>query len=129
MALRRRDGKVAGHAASHALPGYGALGSVRTAVFIDLVGAGRPAGLQAALMAAYGLTVREAELAARLADGVGLPTVAQAMGIRAAAARTRLKAMFGKMECSTQSDLVAAVSSLRRASALISEGSRERTDR
>jgi hypothetical protein len=85
-ALRRRDGKVDGHATVHALPGHGPLGAARAVVFIDLVKLSRPVALQDALVAAYGLTVREAELVARLAEGMDLPTAAKSMGLGGAAA-------------------------------------------
>lgn len=113
-ALHRRDGRVAAHAVAHPLPGHGPAGAARSVVFVDPVGGGRPAALQAALVAAYGLTTREAELAARLAEGMGLPAVAEAMGIDGTAARTRLKAVFGKLGVRGQGELVALLAGLRR---------------
>ena len=114
VALRRRDGSVAAHASVHVLPGHGPMGAARSVVFVDLVGSRRPAEVRAALMAVYGLTVREAEMAARLAEGAGLPEVAEAMGISGTAARTRLKEVFGKMGVRGQGELVAVVVGLRR---------------
>ena len=113
VALRRRNGKVAGHAAAHALPGHGVLGTTRAVVFIDLVGKGRSMELQEALREAYRLTAREAEIAARLAEGADLPAVARNMEITGAAARTRLKTVFGKLGVTSQGELVTVTASLR----------------
>lgn len=112
--LRNRQGSVVGHAATHALPSGGAFGGARAVVFVEPVRASRPVDVQQALCAAFGLTPREAELAARLADGADLAAVAEAMGISAGAARTRLKTVFGKTGARHQAGVVALVGSLRR---------------
>lgn len=112
--LRRGDGSVAGQAATHALPSGGAFGGANAVVFVDPIQTSRPADVQQALRAAFGLTPREAELAVRLADGSELATVAEAMRISAGAARTRLKTVFGKTGTRHQAGVVALVGSLRR---------------
>lgn len=110
--LRRKDGTAAGHAASHRLPGHGALGSARAVVFIAPVEATHPRALRQALVAVYGLTPREAEVAERLAAGSGLKEVAAAMGVSAEGARTRIKVVYGKTGAKHQAALVALVRSL-----------------
>ncbi|MCU0758093.1 MAG: helix-turn-helix transcriptional regulator [Steroidobacteraceae bacterium] len=66
--------------------------------------------VRASLLAeSMGLTEREAELAARLAEGVELKAVAGSMAISIHTARTHLKAVFRKTGCSSQADLVRAV--------------------
>lgn len=112
--LRRKDGTAAGHAATHVLPTGAAFGGARAVVFVEPVRASRPVDVQQALHAAFGLTPREAELAARLADGADLAAVAEAMGISAGAARTRLKTVFGKTAARHQAGIAALVGSLRR---------------
>lgn len=111
--LRRRDGSVAGHAASHRLPGHGALGGARAVVFVDTVEATRPQALRQALAAVYGLTPREAELAELLSSGLELTEVAAAMGVSVEGVRTRLKVAYGKFGAKNQAALVALVRSLR----------------
>lgn len=112
--LRYKDGTVAGHASTHALPSGGTFGGASAVVFVDPIRASRPMDVQQALCAAFGLTRREAELAVRLADGSELAAVAEAMGISPGAARTRLKTVFGKTGTRHQAGVVGVVVSLRR---------------
>lgn len=111
--LRNRQGSVVGHAAAHPLPGHGPLGAARAVVFVDAVRTGRPGDIRGALAALYGLTPREAELASRLADGIGLADAAEVMGITDGAARTRLKTVYAKVGVKHQTGLVALVRNLR----------------
>jgi len=111
--LRNREGSVGGHASAHPLPGHGPLGAARAVLFVDAVRTVRPGDVRAALAALYGLTPREAELTCRMADGAELSRSAEAMGITAGAARTRLKVIFGKTGTRHQSGLVALLRSLR----------------
>lgn len=112
--LRRPDGSTAGHATAHALPGHGALGRARTAVFVEPTQTRAPERLRRALMAAYALTAREAELAVWLADGLDLSQVAATMGVSTEGVRTRLKVVYGKTGVRNQSALVSLVKSLGR---------------
>ncbi|MBL8297782.1 MAG: hypothetical protein JNN30_05470 [Rhodanobacteraceae bacterium] len=112
-ALHERDGRVAAHLAMHPLPGGGAFGSVRSVVFVEPIEAVHAGGVRHALATVYGLTPREAELAARLADGADLAEAAAAMGVTAGAARTRLKSVFGKTGVRHQGALVSTVRALR----------------
>lgn len=111
--LRHRDGSVAGHAAAHSLPGHGPLGGARSVVFVEPVDATSPRDLRQALVAAYGLTPREAELAERLSTGMDVKQVAAAMRVSVEGARTRLKSAYGKTETRHQGALVSLVRSLR----------------
>jgi DNA-binding CsgD family transcriptional regulator len=112
--MRRKDGTVAGHVATHALPSGGAFGGASAVVFVDQVQASRPLDVQQALRAAFGLTPKEAELAVRLADGAELATVAETMGISVGGTRTRLKTIYGKVGVRHQAGVVAVAGSLRR---------------
>lgn len=113
IVLRGRDGRAGAHLAVHPLPSGGAFGSVRAVVFVEPVQATHAARVRRALVAAYDLTPREAELTARLADGADLAEAAAAMNITAGAARTRLKSVYDKTGVRHQGALVGAVQSLR----------------
>lgn len=54
----------------------------------------------------YGLSRRESELALKLADGLPLTHAASAMGVTDETARGYLKAIFAKMDCHSQTELV-----------------------
>lgn len=58
------------------------------------------------LAAAYGLTRREADLAALIADGIGPAEAAATLGIATSTARQYLKTIFEKTETHRQADLV-----------------------
>lgn len=113
VALRSRDGSVAGHAAAYRLPGLGPLGDARSVVFVDPLGSTAPHRARRSLAKLYGLTTREAEVACRLADGEDVADVAKTMGLTPGAVRTRLKTVYGKTATRRQSGLVALVRSIR----------------
>ena len=71
----------------------------------------RPEATQ--LCSAFGLTVAEAKLAAKLASGVGIDRAAASLGVRRETARTQLKAVFAKTNTRRQAELAALVSRLR----------------
>lgn len=70
-------------------------------------------GLVQVLAGVYGLTVGEAALAQALAAYRDLGAASAAMGITTATARTRLKAVFGKLGVATQVELVSVLANLR----------------
>ena len=70
--------------------------------------------LSTALRKLYRLTTAEARIACLLAEGFSLSELAEKLGTSKQTARTQLKAIFGKMGVSRQSDLVAAVTGLDR---------------
>lgn len=113
VALRTREGSVAGHAAAYPLPGHGLLGGARSVVFVEPLGTIASDRMRRSLAALYGLTPREAELASRLADGADLAEVAETMGLRPGAVRTRLKTVYGKTGTHHQGELIALARSLR----------------
>jgi DNA-binding CsgD family transcriptional regulator len=61
----------------------------------------------------FGLTAKEAELAARLSTGMPLETAAEELRISRAHARQRLKAVFQKTDTHRQAELVALLARLR----------------
>jgi DNA-binding CsgD family transcriptional regulator len=77
----------------------------------DLTAPLRPEATQ--LCAAFGLTVAEAKLAAKLASGVGIDGAAASLGVSRETARTQLKAVFAKTKTRRQAELAALVSRLR----------------
>jgi DNA-binding CsgD family transcriptional regulator len=77
----------------------------------DLTAPLRPEATQ--LCAAFGLTVAEAKLAAKLASGVGIDGAAAALGVSRETARTQLKAVFAKTNTRRQAELAALVARLR----------------
>lgn len=74
----------------------------------------RPGVAPAPLRELYGLTPREAELAAALAEGRTLREAADSLGLAMESARTYLKRVFSKTGAARQSDLVGLL--LRQAS-------------
>jgi DNA-binding CsgD family transcriptional regulator len=77
----------------------------------DLTAPLRPEATQ--LCAAFGLTVAEAKLAAKLASGVGIDGAAASLGVSRETARTQLKAVFAKTNTRRQAELAALVARLR----------------
>ena len=71
----------------------------------------RPEATQ--LGAAFGLTVAEAKLAAKLASGSGIEGAAASLGVSRETARTQLKAVFAKTNTRRQAELAALVARLR----------------
>jgi DNA-binding CsgD family transcriptional regulator len=71
----------------------------------------RPEATQ--LCAAFGLTVAEAKLAAKLASGSGIDGAAASLGVSRETARTQLKAVFGKTNTRRQAELAALVARIR----------------
>ncbi|MBL8291281.1 MAG: helix-turn-helix transcriptional regulator [Bryobacterales bacterium] len=61
----------------------------------------------------YGLTRREAAVAAKLADGVAVEELAKQLGIRYETARTHLRRIYEKTGTSRQSELVSLVARMR----------------
>ena len=69
----------------------------------DLTSPLRPEATQ--LCAAFGLTVAEAKLAAKLASGSGIEGAAASLGVSRETARTQLKAVFAKTNTRRQAEL------------------------
>jgi DNA-binding CsgD family transcriptional regulator len=74
----------------------------------------RPAAPQRDLIEAFRLTPAEARLAARIAAGESIETVAEQLGIAYATARNVLKSVFRKTETRRQGELVALLMRLSR---------------
>jgi DNA-binding CsgD family transcriptional regulator len=91
-----------------ALPG---LRAPQVAVFIAEPDA-PPALDRAALADTYRLTCRETEIAALLAGGLALETIAARLGIGIGTARNHLKRVFDKTGTSSQAALVASLRGL-----------------
>ncbi len=89
---------------------FARLRPVAMLVLIDLDAPGREVG--EALRAAWGLTPREAELAALLGEGKRLDRAARMLGMTEQTARTHLKRIFRRMEIERQTDLVRIVARL-----------------
>lgn len=89
-------------------PADGRCGPARAAIFIAAPDAARSVD-ERALIAAFGLTGREAEVAARLASGATIGSLAEAWGISANTVRGYLKAVFDKTGTHRQADLVRLV--------------------
>ncbi|MBX3576984.1 MAG: helix-turn-helix transcriptional regulator [Rhizobiaceae bacterium] len=76
---------------------------------------GRPAATSASrdlIRDAFGLTAREADVAALLAEGLGIPAIAARLNIRPGTARPYLRSVFAKTGTRGQLDLVALLSRL-----------------
>jgi DNA-binding CsgD family transcriptional regulator len=65
------------------------------------------------LCAAFGLTIAEAKLAAKLASGSGIGGAAASLGVSRETASTQLKAVFGKTNTRRQAELAALVARIR----------------
>ncbi|MFE0755298.1 helix-turn-helix transcriptional regulator [Inquilinus sp. NPDC058860] len=89
-------------------PADGRCGPARAAIFLAAPDAARSVD-ERALIAAFGLTVREAEVAARLASGATIGSLAEEWGISANTVRGYLKAVFDKTGVHRQADLVRLV--------------------
>ena len=63
--------------------------------------------------AAFGLTVAEAKLAAKLASGVGIDAAAASLGVSRETARTQLKAVFAKTNTRRQAELAELLARFR----------------
>lgn len=88
-------------------------GRLRPAAMLVLIDLDAPtAHLASELRSAWGLTVREAELAALIAAGVRLDEAGSKLGISELTVRHHLKAIFRKMDVERQSDLVRLVTRL-----------------
>jgi DNA-binding CsgD family transcriptional regulator len=84
---------------------------VAAVVFISDTETEAPAQLEL-LRSHFGLSRKEAELAARLSTGEKLASVAEELGITYETARTYLKSVFAKLGVSRQTELVGLVESL-----------------
>jgi DNA-binding CsgD family transcriptional regulator len=111
--LTDAEGKTVAHAAAHPLCGGRYAHHAAVALFVQPVGfEGGERMVRRALRDAYGLTVREAELAFLLDGTRELTEVAERMGITLGGARTRLKTVCAKMGVRGQLGLLRVVSSL-----------------
>lgn len=70
--------------------------------------------LAPSLREAFGLTAREAQLAALMAEGTSPSAAAKALGVAEGTARNHLKALMGKMAVSRQAELAALLAHLNR---------------
>jgi DNA-binding CsgD family transcriptional regulator len=77
----------------------------------DLASPLRPEATQ--LRAAFGLTVAEAKIAAKVASGMGVDGAAASLGVKRETARSQLKAVFAKTNTRRQAELAALVARLR----------------
>jgi DNA-binding CsgD family transcriptional regulator len=75
-------------------------------------GAMADAALHRRLRAVYGLTAAEATVAAHAAHGVGLPEVAQSLGLAVATARTHAQRVFSKAGVRGQAELARQIERL-----------------
>ena len=64
------------------------------------------------LRSLYGLTRAEAEIAVRIADGVGPAGIAGERGVSVATVRAQVKALAAKLGCARQSEIAALVRAL-----------------
>jgi DNA-binding CsgD family transcriptional regulator len=64
------------------------------------------------LIQLYGLTPKEAALAARLSEGKSIEQAAEEMGMKYQTARTHLRHIFSKTETSRQTELLLLISRL-----------------
>jgi DNA-binding CsgD family transcriptional regulator len=64
------------------------------------------------LKALFSLTNAEADLALRLADGDSLQEIAQARGIRPSTAKSQLRSIFTKLDCSRQARIVSIINNM-----------------
>ncbi|WP_161790438.1 helix-turn-helix transcriptional regulator, partial [Inquilinus limosus] len=86
----------------------GRCGPARAAIFIAAPDEARAVDGRA-LMTAFGLTAREAEVASRLASGATIGSLAAEWGVSVNTLRGYLKAVFGKTGTCRQADLVRLV--------------------
>ena len=60
----------------------------------------------------FGLTKTEADLALRLADGLSLQEIALARGIQPSTAKSQLRSIFAKLDCSRQARIVSIINNM-----------------
>jgi DNA-binding CsgD family transcriptional regulator len=88
-------------------------GAASPSVAVLVRGPRRHAGIPASLlMDVFGLTPREAEIAARLAQGDMLNDIAAGLAIRYTTARVHLRSIFTKVQVNSQAQLVAMLVNL-----------------
>jgi len=115
MRLTRRAPHSCGSVIVRRLEGATAANGARPVVAIYFeTSERRPADLSALLATAFGLTPREAALAAALAAGSNLVTVADALGMGIGTARNHLKAIFLKTDTRRQGQLIALIAQVKR---------------
>jgi DNA-binding CsgD family transcriptional regulator len=114
LLLRRKAGRRGLVADVMPVSYTGANPLARAAVLVLLIDLDRiPAPANHDLRQIFGLTPREAELAARIATGERLESIAEALSISREHARQRLKIIFEKTATHRQAELVALLSRLR----------------
>jgi PAS domain-containing protein len=107
LLLRDRTGRALGVADLHPLPRRGDSGGGFAAVmFVQIVGAPAIVDGPDVLHAMFGLTSAEARLALALHSHASLESAAEAVGITAGSARTRLKLLYQKVGVNTQAKLL-----------------------
>jgi DNA-binding CsgD family transcriptional regulator len=89
-------------------------GQARQTVLIVTDPDSRDTSLSSRVRALYGLTRAEAEIVTALCDGRALEQLSQERGVALSTVRTQMKAIYLKMDCSRQSELVARVARLPR---------------
>jgi DNA-binding CsgD family transcriptional regulator len=89
-------------------------GADRHIILVATDRARRDPSVPARLRTLYGLTQAEAEVAARLAEGASLESLAEERQAAISTVRTQLKAIATKMGCGRQAELVAMITSLPR---------------
>ncbi|QGP77691.1 helix-turn-helix transcriptional regulator [Sphingobium sp. CAP-1] len=90
------------------------VGDTRQIVVIVTDPQAHDASLANRIRALYGLTRAEAEVVSGLCEGKALEQLAQERGVALNTVRTQMKAIYLKMDCSRQSELVARVARLPR---------------
>ncbi|HKY80952.1 MAG TPA: helix-turn-helix transcriptional regulator [Sphingobium sp.] len=90
------------------------IGDVRQIILIASHPDDRDASLTSRIRALYGLTNAEAEVAQALTTGKPLEQLAAERGVALNTVRTQMKAIYAKLDCSRQSELVARISQLPR---------------
>ncbi len=112
----RRPYQVAIAPLRHSLPLFAGMRKPAILLSIDDPDARQPVGA-AILIQLYGLTPREAALAAELGDGVTLEDAADRLGMRYQTGRTHLRRIFDKTSTRRQSELIVLLSGLPRGTA------------
>lgn len=114
MLLRRPAGRPPWSLTARRLDARHASSTIGLVVLLVEDLARKPANIAPTLMAAFGLTPREASLAAELARGKDLADAAEALGITIGTARIYLKSVFAKTRTRRQADLVGLILRLTR---------------
>lgn len=95
------------------MPGEDVFGIFKPAALLTLIDLDLPTRVRRQeLIALFGLTEREADVAALLSEGNTIVRIVQALSISENTVRQHLKSVFGKLGISRQSELVAVVSRL-----------------